>query len=384
MKSTILFMVLFLVTVLTSYAQWTPNGENIYYNGGNVTIGATNSGNRLQIGPNPTGYIGNDLIVSNSNGSLAIHNDAAETYLYASRPISIRANGLYSVYAATSGNVGIGTSNPTNKLQIGSNPTGYNGNDLIVSNSNGSLAIHNDAAETYLYAPRPISIRVNGLYSIYAATSGNVGIGTSNPTNKLQIGPNPTGYNGNDLIVSNSNGSLAIHNDAAETYLYAPRPISIRVNGLYSIYAATSGNVGIGTATPDSKLTVKGDIHTREVRVDLTGAVAPDYVFEKDYSLLPLSELETYINQNKHLPEVPSAKQMEAEGLNLKEMNLLLLKKVEELTLHLIEQNKLIVQLKEQGSVSPDASEKKVEELMLHIVAQEKRIEKLERTNMKD
>jgi hypothetical protein len=68
----------------------------------------------------------------------------------------------------------------------------------------------------------------------------------------------------------------------------------------------------------------------------------PDYVFEKDYNLLPLSELETYINQNKHLPEVPSAKEMDANGLNLKEMNLILLKKVEELTLHLIEQNKVI------------------------------------------
>jgi hypothetical protein len=66
----------------------------------------------------------------------------------------------------------------------------------------------------------------------------------------------------------------------------------------------------------------------------------PDYVFEKDYDLLSLSELETYITQNKHLPEVPSAKEMEAEGLNLKEMNLLLLKKVEELTLHLIEMKK--------------------------------------------
>jgi hypothetical protein len=66
----------------------------------------------------------------------------------------------------------------------------------------------------------------------------------------------------------------------------------------------------------------------------------PDYVFESDYDLLPLAELEAYIRQNKHLPEVPSAKEMEANGLNLKEKNLLLLKKVEELTLHVIEQNK--------------------------------------------
>ena len=102
-----------------------------------------------------------------------------------------------------------------------------------------------------------------------------------------------------------------------------------------------SGNVGIGTTSPDAKLTVKGTIHTEEITVDMN-VPGPDYVFEKDYNLLSLPEIETYINQNKHLPEVPSAKEMEADGLNLKEMNLILLKKVEELTLHLIEQNKVI------------------------------------------
>lgn len=100
------------------------------------------------------------------------------------------------------------------------------------------------------------------------------------------------------------------------------------------------GNVGIGSLNPDSKLTVKGSIHTQEVLVDMS-VPGPDYVFEKDYNLLPLAELEAYIKANKHLPEVPSAKEMEADGLNLKEMNLLLLKKVEELTLHLIEQKKV-------------------------------------------
>jgi hypothetical protein len=102
----------------------------------------------------------------------------------------------------------------------------------------------------------------------------------------------------------------------------------------------SNGRVGIGTTTPDAKLTVAGDISSREVRVTVNAGTGPDYVFEKDYDLLPLSELEAYITQNKHLPEVPSAKQMEAEGLNLKEMNLVLLKKVEELTLYLIELEK--------------------------------------------
>lgn len=109
------------------------------------------------------------------------------------------------------------------------------------------------------------------------------------------------------------------------------------------------GNVGIGTSAPDAKLTVKGDIHTKEVRVDMAGAVAGDYVFEKEYELLSLSELERYIIANKHLPEIPSAKQMDEVGLNLKEMNLLLLKKVEELTLHLIEMNKRVEELERRN-----------------------------------
>jgi hypothetical protein len=112
---------------------------------------------------------------------------------------------------------------------------------------------------------------------------------------------------------------------------------------------SSNGNVGIGTPNPGSfKLAVNGKIWSQEVNVAMTNP-GPDYVFEKDYNLLPLSELETYISQNKHLPEVPSAKEMEAEGLNLKEMNLILLKKVEELTLHLIAKDKQVEHLQIQN-----------------------------------
>ena len=71
-------------------------------------------------------------------------------------------------------------------------------------------------------------------------------------------------------------------------------------------------------------------------------AGGPDYVFEEGYDLSTLEEVEAYIKDNKHLPEVPSAKEMEENGIELAQMNMLLLKKIEELTLHLIEQNKLI------------------------------------------
>ncbi|MCR9254013.1 MAG: hypothetical protein NXI20_26620, partial [bacterium] len=84
----------------------------------------------------------------------------------------------------------------------------------------------------------------------------------------------------------------------------------------------------------------KVNIKSKEIKVEVNAGEGPDYVFEEDYNLRSLEETEEYIKANKHLPEVPSAKVMESEGLNLKEMNLMLLQKIEELTLHQIEQNK--------------------------------------------
>ena len=91
---------------------------------------------------------------------------------------------------------------------------------------------------------------------------------------------------------------------------------------------------------------MNGTIHSKEVRVDLN-VPGPDYVFEEDYDLPTLKSLQSYIQENKHLPEVPSAKEMERDGIDLGVMNMLLLKKVEELTLHLIEQNEEVNRMKE-------------------------------------
>jgi hypothetical protein len=118
-------------------------------------------------------------------------------------------------------------------------------------------------------------------------------------------------------------------------------PLILQTNSLERVRIDESGNVGIGTATPDTKLTVKGIVHATEVRVDLN-VPGPDYVFEPIYDLKPLAEIEAYIKENKHLPEIPSAKEMEKNGINVGVMNMMLLKKIEELTLHIItQQNKL-------------------------------------------
>lgn len=125
-----------------------------------------------------------------------------------------------------------------------------------------------------------------------------------------------------------------------------------------------NGKIGIGTKTPDELLTVKGKIHTQEVLVDLNGALAPDYVFESyfsgsseknpRYNLLSLDEMAAFVEKYHHLPGVPSAKEIETDGLYLKEMNLLLLEKIEELILYTIQQQKEIDALKEKVSKIED------------------------------
>ena len=101
-----------------------------------------------------------------------------------------------------------------------------------------------------------------------------------------------------------------------------------------------AGNVGIGTVNTGSfKLAVEGKVGAREVQVTLTNPW-PDYVFRSNYNLMSLEELQLFIAMHKHLPEVPSAEEVKANGQNLGEMNALLLKKVEELTLYLIDLKK--------------------------------------------
>jgi hypothetical protein len=193
------------------------------------------------------------------------------------------------------------------------------------------------------------------------ASSGNVGIGFTSPAlAKLQVAgtvfANATRTNSiftGNIVNDNCNfvgseGYWALRTATDNSYNL---DVYNSNSPLTAMTILQNGRIGVGTAAPDEKLTVKGKIHTSEVRVDMQPNVAPDYVFEKDYNLLSLSELESYIKANKHLPEVPSAKEMEANGMNLKEMNLILLKKVEELTLHLIELKKENLSLKKNDEV---------------------------------
>ena len=114
--------------------------------------------------------------------------------------------------------------------------------------------------------------------------------------------------------------------------------------GLPRMAVNIDGNVGIGTMSPGVKLDVVGTIRAHEVKVCLNQGC--DYVFAPDYDLMSLPELEQFVSTNRHLPEVAPAAEMEQDGIDLSEMNALLLKKVEELTLYVIDLNKEVQTLK--------------------------------------
>ncbi len=182
--------------------------------------------------------------------------------------------------------------------------------------------------------------------------NGNVGIGTTSPDAKLVI--NAVG-NGTNVLklgterpwVFRQQGTGSSAHLVFKDLSGGKRFIIQAHDGNNAFYFSPSdgksyfaGNMGIGKLTPTAKLHVNGTIISKEIKVeDVNGS---DFVFEPDYNLMPLTEIEAYIKANHHLPEVPSAAEMEANGIELGKMNMLLLQKIEELTLLMIQQQKQI------------------------------------------
>ncbi len=107
-----------------------------------------------------------------------------------------------------------------------------------------------------------------------------------------------------------------------------------------------------------------GYVVARDIQVK-TGIILPDYVFEKNYKLQSLSEVEKYINENKHLPDIPSAAEVKKNGINVAEMDASLLKKVEEQTLYIIDLQKQINEMQLLNKQTQEQNKKMQKEIDL-------------------
>ncbi len=199
--------------------------------------------------------------------------------------------------------------------------------------------------------------------------SGNVGIGTTTPGFKLDVQPissanvrlgkaeigawpaNPSifAYFGHEGLDHTGAGNYALlQGPNGDTYLNAAfgQSIQFRINNGTRMILASNGNVGIGTLNPQSFLAVNGTITAKEVVVTLSGW--SDFVFDENYQLPSLEEVERQLKEKKHLPDIPSEQEVLASGVNLGAMQAKLLQKIEELTLYVIELKKENQRLQQQ------------------------------------
>ena len=279
-----------------------------------------------------------------------------------------------NIHNSNLANVGIGTNNPLYILDVAKSMTeptiairnlGSNGGAtlrLIDQTSNSdwkfkSISTGGFKIRDQIYSIDVLTIENNSAeHSFYVKAGGNVGIGTNNPESLLDIAKfmtEPTlsirnlGSNGGASLrlvdqASNSDWKFKSINTGGikiRDQIYSIDVLTIENNAAANcIYVKAGGNVGIGTSNPTTKLAVNGKIDCKEVEVYLSGW--SDFVFAEGYQLRSLTEVDAYVKEHKHLPGVPSEQEVLEDGVNLGEMNAILLEKIEELTLYMIELKK--------------------------------------------
>lgn len=250
------------------------------------------------------------------------------------------------------GSVGIGnTSSPSGRLSIV---------QLQNDNRTSGIQLQNAGAgqSSYFWMDSNNVLRLDNSNSasrniaLNAWGEGALILGSNNGLGRLSLKQiDGDGFDSGVQIKNSSNGQSTYfwmdNNDKFHLMNSTTGGRSIILNG------NGSGKVGIGTLNPDATLTVKGDMHAEEIRVDLS--IPADYVFEyyyqgkakskPDYKLLSLDEVEAFVQKNQHLPSIPSAQTIKDNGLSIGEMTNLLLQKIEELTLYTLEQEKRIKEL---------------------------------------
>lgn len=284
----------------------------------------------------------------------------------------------------TNSRLGIGTATPANKLDI----SGLGG--LRVSTTNPGTGTADWIAGNYgattsdrvvmgnLLGKATIGAHNNTLTAwaplIINQGGGNVAIGTANTNGQLQLSNSLVNrkivlYEGvnNDhqyMGFGTNTSTLRYQTDATTTdHVFYAASSSTVSNELMRIKG--NGNVTIGVATPATgyKLTVAGKIICTELKVQLQPF--PDYVFEKNYKLNTLKEVETHIETYKRLPGMPSAAEVESKGMNVGAMQGKVVEKVEELTLYIIQQQKQI----EASQKQMEALQQLVEKLQQQVAA---------------
>lgn len=238
----------------------------------------------------------------------------------------------------------------------------YFGHSNLNQTVGGNYALlQHKLGTTYLNSPVLINFRINNLNKMTILNNGNVGIGIDQPLEKLHV-------NGNILLSTNRRlifgtdpnlGSLTIHQASCCYNTYFDFKGSVYFRGGTTTTSAMLGLQGDGTvtigvwekydntvtSTMGHKLMVNGGILCEKLKI-ISDVPDSDHVFEKSYKLKTIEEVSAFINLNKHLPEVPSAKCFQEDGYNVGEMDDLLLRKVEELTLYIIQLKKEIEDLK--------------------------------------
>ncbi len=281
-----------------------------------------------------------------------------------------------------SGNVGIGTTNPQNKLSVygEGNPaleiSAGNVPHILLKNGYGGVALF----DVYNDNTLRIGTELNSGTQQFVLAHGNIGMGTATPQAKLDVRGSVIAATP-DFVNGSSGSFLQIQQAAGSGNTYSD--IGAFSNGGQAwnnlILQRGGGNVGIGTTTPTAKLEVNGNIiakeieckstiaanaiKTRSIQTELIAAneirandlqLKPtawaDHVLAPDYALPSLASVETHIADKGHLPGIPSARDVVANGISLAQMQAALLAKIEELTLHQIAQEKELNALRSENT----------------------------------
>jgi hypothetical protein len=264
---------------------------------------------------------------------------------------TVNTSGLVTGVAAGTATITVTTSDggktATSTITVTSSPIAVTG--VAVAPTSASIIAGNTTQLTATVSPsnatnKTVTWSTNNASAATVNSSGlvtGVAAGTATITVTTQDGNKTATCT---ITVTASTGGDNLGNHTATQ--------SIKLNGFWlgndggneGIRIDNNGNIGIGTSTPTQPLTVRGKILATEVEV--VSSISADYVFEPDYLLMPLTELEKYLKQNKHLPDFPSAADFTKQGQNLGKTDDLLLRKIEELTLYIIKQQKEIEHLK--------------------------------------